>query len=237
LYTLGGLALPIILWIFTIHPRNIIGYGLMAALTILPILPMVSLWMIFMASTSPRAPEKSLTALSLFRVTFFVHLGVIMAGVVQLALRFGGDGQALFGLSIFDSPLDLVLILGGLAVVVLYVTFFYGSLFSMIKGIRDGIYSNMFDALSGVGPFSVINYIVGIFVILGAVVLIVLGVLPDALPISLPEVISDSAYNWFGESGNMALALLAFTVILSRAGSLVCTNVVNQFNNGLEEEE
>jgi len=237
LYTLGGLALPIILWIFTNHPRNILGYGMMAALTILPILPIVSLWMIFMASTSPRAPEKSITALSLFRVTFFVHLCVIMAGAVLLALRFGSDGQALFGLSIFDSPLDLVLILGGLAVVVLYVTFFYGSLFSMIKGIRDGIYSNMFDALSGVGPFSVINYIVGIFVILGAVVLIVLGVLPDALPISLPEVISYNAYNWFGESGNMALALLAFTLILSRAGSLVCTNVVNQFNNGLEEEE
>jgi len=246
LYTIGGLMIPVILWAFTDHfgvvdaSRRIMGYGLMGVLTILPILPIFALWMIYMASKYPRAPEKSLTGLSIFRVTFFLHLGIIMGAAALMALSFGGDGQALFGLSIFDTALDLVIILGVLALIVLYVTFFYGSLFSMIKGIRDGIYSNMFEALTGVGAFSVINYLVGILVILGALGVILIGVAPvESLPFELPfiDVVNEYSERWFGETASMALALVAFGIILSRAGSLLCTNAVNQFSSGLGEEE
>jgi len=246
LYTIGGLMLPVVLWAFTDHfniidaSRRLHGYALMGVVTILPILPIIALWMIYMASKAPRAPERSLTGLSIFRVTFFLHLSIIMLGAALMALSFGGDGQALFGLSIFDSPLDLVIILGVLAVIVLYVTFFYGSLFTMIKGIRDGIYSNMFEALNGVGPFSVINYLVGILVILGALAVILLGIAPvDSLPIEISQldIVNEYAERWFGSSASMALALMAFGVILSRAGSLLCTNAVNQFNSGLGEDE
>ena len=246
LYTIGALMLPVALWAFTDHfgvvdaSRRLLGYGLMGVVTILPILPIFALWMIYMASKSPRAPERSLTGLSIFRVTFFLHLAIIMVGAALMALSFGGDGQALFGLSIFDSPLDLVIILGVLALVVLYVTFFYGSLFSMIKGIRDGIYSNMFETLTGVGPFSVINYLVGILVILGALAVILIGVAPvDSLPIDIPQldVINEYSERWFGNSASMALSLMAFGIILSRAGSLLCTNAVNQFSSGLGDEE
>jgi len=246
LYTIGGLIIPITLWLMTQHAsvadasRRILGYGMMAVLTLLPILPIVSLWMIYMASKKPRPPEKSLTALSLFRVTFFLHLGVIMAGAALMALQFGADGEAFFGFSIFNNPLDMVIVLVGLAIIVLYVTFFYGSLFSIIKGIRDGIYSNMFDSLTGVGPFSVISYLAGILVILGAVGVILIGVAPvESMPFeaSILDTVSLYAGRWFGESYGMALAAMAFGVILSRVGSLLCTNVVNQFNSGLGEVE
>jgi len=245
LYTLGGLVLPLSMWAFANHPlfeetsRRMIGYGLITVMTLLPILPILALWMIYSASKNPRAPEKSLTSLTLFRITFFAHLGVIMAGAAVLALLFGADGQALFGLSIFDSPLDLVLILGGLALIVLYVTFFYGSLFSMVKGIRDGIYSNMFDELPGVGPFSAINYITSILLILLALVIILVGVAPEGIiPFNIPvlDTFNEGAENWFGSSTTVALAVMAFAMILSRAGSLLCTNVVNQFNAGLIAE-
>jgi len=246
LYTLGGLMLPVCLWLLSAHPlftdtpRRMLGYGLMVVVTILPLLPIVALWMIYSASKSPRAPEKSLTSLTMFRITFFLHLSVIMAGAGLLALLFGADGQALFGLSIFDSPLDLVLILGALALIVLYVTFFYGSLFSMIKGIRDGIYSNLFDALPGVGPFSFISYVTSTLMILAALAIILVGVAPiEILPIEIPmlDTINNYAEHWFGYSGSMALALMAFAFILSRAGALLCTNVVNQFNSGLGDDE
>jgi len=244
LYSLGGLLLPLSMWIFSEHPlfydasRRMLGYGFMSVVAVLPILPIMALWMIYSASKSPRAPEKSLTSLTLFRVTFFIHLGVIMAGAAILALLFGADGQAFPGLSIFESPLHLVLILGALAIVVLYVTFFYGSLFSMVKGIRDGIYSNMFDELPGVSPFSVINYITSILLILVALAVILIGVAPvDALPIEIPfqQSFDEVSQQWFGTSATIAVSVMAFGLILSRAGALLCTNVVNQFAGGLGE--
>jgi len=245
LYTIGGLLLPASLWLFTDHPlftstsSRVLGYGLMSIIAILPILPVIAIWMIYSASKSPRAPEKSLVSLALFRVTFFIHLGVIMAGAASLALMFGGDSQALFGLSIFHNAFDLIMILGGLALVVVYVTFFYGSLFSMVKGIRDCIYSNLFDALPGVGPFSFINYLTSILLILFALAVILVGVAPEGiLPIAIPmpESIESNIELWFGDSSTIALGLMAFALILSRAGTLLCTNVVNQFNAGLGEE-
>ena len=235
LYTIGGLLLPISIWLMVNHPRGILGYGMMGVLSVLPILPIAAIWMIYMASKSPRAPEKSLTSLTLFRVTFFIHLGVIMAAAASIALLFGADPEALFGLNFSERPLDLVIILAALAVIVLYVTFFYGSLFSIVKGIRDGIYSNMFEALPGIGPFSVISYILNILVILGALVIILVGVAPDILPFALPESVYEYIERWF-ENTTLTLALIAFALILSRAGILLFTNVVNQFNNGLEEE-
>jgi len=237
LYTLGGLALPAGLWVFVQHPRGILGYGLIAVLTLLPILPMVAIWMIYAASKSPRAPEKSLTSLTLFRITFFMHLALIMAAACLMALRFGGDGQAMFGLSIFDSALDLVLVLGVIVLLIVYVTFFYGSLFTMVKGIREGIFSNMFEPLPGVGAFSVVNYLVSIFVILCALGVILVGFVADMMPFEIPEIVDEIAYNWFGANSNTALAVMAFALILSRAGGLLCTNVVNQFAGGLGEEE
>jgi len=246
LYTIGGLIIPITLWLMTQHAsvadasRRHLGYGLMAVITLLPILPIIALWMIYMASKNPRPPEKSLTALSIFRITFFLHLGVIMAGAALMALQFGADGEAFFGFSIFNNALDMVIVLVGLAVIVLYVTFFYGSLFSMIKGIRDGIYSNMFDGLTGVGPFSAISYLTGVIVILGAVGVILVGVAPlESMPFDFPflETVSLYAGRWFGESYGIAMAAMAFGMILSRVGSLLCTSVVNQFNSGLGEEE
>jgi len=231
-----------------------------------------------MASKNPRPPEKSLTALSLFRFTFFFHLAVIMVGAALMALQWGADGEFVLGINIFHDALNMVLLLVGLAIVILYVTFFYGSLFSMVKGIRDGIYSNMFDGLSGVGPFSAINYVTGVLVILGALVVII-GVAPiDILPFEvLPAYVecicanvyvypaeyaneyaelaeningfdiecayhqlpgyARAIYRWFSDSATIALLTMALGVILSRAGSLVCTNVVNKFNRGLGEEE
>ena len=237
LYTLGGLMLPAGMWAFVQHPRGILGYGVIAVLTLLPILPMVALWMIYSASKSPRAPEKSLTSLTLFRITFFIHLSLIMALACLMALRFGGDGQAMFGLSIFDSALDLVLVLGVIVMLIVYVTFFYGSLFTMVKGIREGIFSNMFDTLPGVGAFSVVNYLVSIFVILGALGVILTGFVADLMPFEIPEIVDATTYNWFGANANTALAVMAFAFILSRAGGLLCTNVVNQFASGLGEDE
>ena len=224
LYTIGGLMLPIILGLFIDHRFGFLGFG--AVLFSAP--PVIALWMIFIASKAPRPPEKSLTALTLFRLTFFMHLGIIAFIAGGLAIRFGMDGQALFGLSIFDSPLDLVLILVGLAVVVMYVTFYYGSLFSILKGIRDNIYSNTFEPLSGIGAFNGIHSIVSVLVIIGSIGVIVIG-LTDIDLVSIPAIITQ----WF-ENAYFALALIAVTLLISRIGGLISISVLRQFNSGLD---
>jgi len=224
LYTIGGLMLPIILGIFINHSLGFLGFG--AVLFSLP--PVIALWMIYIASKSPKPPEKSLTALTLFRLTFFMHLGIIAAIAAGLALRFGMDGQALFGLSIFESTLDLVLILVGLAVVVLYVTFYYGSLFSILKGIRDNIYSNAFEPLTGLGAFGGIHNIVSVLVIIGSIAVIAVGLTPIDF-VSIPDIITQ----WF-ENAYFALALIAVSLVVSRIGGLVSISVLKQFNSGLD---
>ena len=223
--TLGSILLPISLGMNIYHPLGFAGYGIVLFL----IFPVMGLWMVYVASKSPGIPERSLTGLTLFRVTAFTHLGLIAVGAALLALQFGGDGQALFGLSIFESPLDLVMVLGALAVIVLYVTFYYGSLFSMIKGIRDGMYSNVFEELPGVGAFSTINYIVNFLMIVGSVGVIALGFV-DVEFIEIPEAVTQ----WF-EPGreHISMAMIAFAIILSSAGAILCTTVLNQFNSSL----
>jgi len=226
LYTIGGLMLPIILGIYIDHSLGFLGFG--AVLFSAP--PVIALWMIYIGSKSPKPPEKSLTALTLFRLTFFLHLGVIAAIAAGMALMFGMDGQALFGLSVFDSPLHLVLILVGLAVVVLYVTFYYGSLFSILKGIRDNIYSNAFEPLTGLGPFNGIHNIVSVIVIIGSIIAITVGLTPLDF-ITIPEIITQ----WF-ENANFALALIAVSLVITRIGGLISISVLRQFNSGLEYE-
>jgi len=224
LFTIGGIILPIILGTYVYHDWGFLGFG--AYLFTLP--PIVALWLIFVASKTPRPSERSLTGLMMLRLTFFLHLGLIAAIAAGLALRFGMDGQALFGLSIFDSPMDLVLILVGLAVVVLYVTFYYGSLFSILKGLRDNIYSNMFDPLTGLGAFNVIHNIVSVLIIVGSIAVIAVSLTGLEL-FTIPEELLGLFRN-----ENMALSLIGITLIISRVGGLVCISVLRQFNSGLE---
>ena len=227
LYTIGSLLLPIILGIYINHRFGFLGFA--AILITAP--PVAALWLIYMAAKRPKPPEKTLTALTLFRITFFLHLIIIGVGAAGIAIRFGMDGQAFFGLSIFDSPLDLVLILVSLAVVVLYVTFYYGSLFTTLKGIRENIYTNAFEPLPGIGPFSGIHNIMGVVIIVGSLGIIAVGLTPIDF-VSIPEIITQ----WL-DNPYFALALIAVSLILSRIGGLICTNVLKQFISGVDEYE
>jgi len=224
LTTAGGILLPIILGTFIYHSLGFLGF----AAIVFTAPPFIALWLIYVASKVPKPSERSLTGLMFFRLTFFLHLGLIAAIAAGLALRFGMDGQALFGLSIFDSPLDLVLILVALAVVVLYVTFYYGSLFSILKGIRDNIYSNMFDPLTGLGTFNVIHNIVSVLIIVGSIAVIAVSLTPLDF-IAVPEIVLE-----LFDGNNMALALIAIMLIVSRIGGLISISVLRQFNSGLE---
>ena len=226
LFTIAGFVLPVILGIYIYHDWGFLGFA--TAVFTLP--PVVALWLIYMASKIPKPSEKSLTGLMFFRLTFFFHLALIAAIAAGLALRFGMDGQALFGLSIFDTAFDLVLILVALAVVVMYVTFYYGSLFSILKGIRDNIYSNNFDPLTGIGTFTTIHNIVSVLLIMVSVGVVALSLTPLDF-VQIPEQI----LVWFNNP-NIALSLIAITLVISRIGGLIAIGVLRQFNNGLEYE-
>jgi len=226
LYTLGGLLLPVILGLYVNHDWGFLGYA--AVIFTLP--PVIAMWLIIAASRVPKPSEKSLTGLMLFRLTFFFHLAIIAAVAAGLALRFGMDGQVLFGLSIFDTAFDLVLILVSLAVIVLYVTFYYGSLFSILKGIRDNIYSNNFDPLTGIGTFNGIHNIVSVLIIIGSIGVMILSLTPLDF-VAIPNFVLD----WFTHA-NMAISLIAVTLLISRIGGLISISVLRQFNSGLEYE-
>jgi len=224
LLTIGGLVLPIILGTHIYHRFGFLGFA--AILFTTP--PIVAMWLIYAASKVPKPSEKTLTGLMLFRLTFFLHLILIAATSAGFALRLGTDGQALFGLSIFDTAPHLLFILIALAVIVLYVTFYYGSLFSILKGIRENIYSNMFDPLTGLGAFNAIHTIVSILIIIGSGAIIADRLLVLDL-ITLPDALLQMLRN-----ENIALSLIAITLIISRIGGLITISVLKQFNSGLE---
>jgi len=153
-------------------------------------LPIVGFWLIFAASKNPTLPEKSLTALTLFKVYTIISLVfialaaliVIAATVISIifANEFFGD------LSLFLMVIAPLFI----AVIIIYIAIFYCvCILRILKSIRENIVNNTMNPLRGVTPFSIITILMVSFGILASFIsLAIMGIMTPLINDLLDEI-------------------------------------------------
>jgi len=135
-------------------------------------LPIIGMWLLYAASKRPTLPDKSFTALSLFKAHTIITLVlfcIALGGSVLIILAVFALGSG-FG---FPADSDVVIALAiigfiAIGVMVLYLIFYFVSLLRIIESLRKGMTNNSFAPLRGVTPFLVIAWISVVLGVLGA---------------------------------------------------------------------
>jgi hypothetical protein len=137
---------------------------------LLAALPIVGFWLIFAASRKPILPEKTLPALTLFKIHTIFYLAVIsLAALVSV----GSLVLALVGMSYYGGgPFAAVLFALFLvtAFFVIAIVFYYVAILKIISSTRANIVHNTMNPLRGVMPFSIIAVLMAGFGILTSLV-------------------------------------------------------------------
>jgi len=234
----------------------IIGSGLGAlinftALSIISLalaaLPIIGLLLVYTASKTPQLPEKSLTGLTLFKVSAIIEMviyclvaalaliGVIIGVVLEIAV--GGTVLAVFIFIMAAVTLGLL---------ALFIFLYYVSILRIIGGIKTGLTTNVFTPLKGVMPLLVMLIILGVFSLMGTLSLIgwagtgisSTGTLNMAMDnnlffadlLQIIMSVLDSA-GLSASTGTMVLSS-AFGVV-RMVGAIICVYVVYQFNKSI----
>ena len=150
LYTVGSILSLLLSFSFA----NIFSIALLA-------LPIVGVWMVYNASTKPKVPEATLTALTLFKVatiiglvSFAIGLGIIIIAAIIIAVIIAiGNTYA----PVLSIVLGVLVITG--ATFALCIAFYYVALLRVFKSIRNGILDNTCRKIRGVTSFSILSYI------------------------------------------------------------------------------
>jgi hypothetical protein len=157
---------------------------------LLAALPITGFWLIFAASKSPRLPEKTLPALTLFKI--YTIFWLVVVGLVALAFLIF-FGLAFIGLAEFGGggELAVLLIMFFLTAVVfaVIIAFYYVPILRIIGSIRRNILHNAMEPLRGVLPFTVVAIILVSLGILGALVgLAVMGTMGVMLDMFIDDI-------------------------------------------------
>ena len=231
LFTLGSL--------FTILSSLSVASIITAPLSALPI---IGFWMIFAASKSPRLPEKTLPALTMFKVVLVIRLVgmclVILAMLIVAAAFM--IGSSFFGPGYYNSGILIgvgVGLLIGMAVALVIAIVYFKAVFGVIKGIRNGIYRNIVSPLRGVTLFSVFAYIGAVSTIITSLTSSFVsaastGWIDEMLNI-LPGEYQGFYGSLMGTLPNYNVLYMLFTLMLS-VGTVLCVIVLGRFNNSLK---
>ncbi|MCL2082745.1 MAG: zinc ribbon domain-containing protein [Oscillospiraceae bacterium] len=204
-------------------------------------LPVAGLWLVFAASKTPRIPEKTLTALTLFKIHIIINLVayclaalgclivalILFARAVEFSSYYGGG-------AVWGTGFLALLIAGG---IVAFSIIYSKAALQTIGGIRDGIIHNLWKPLSGLKIFTIFTYISVGLSALSSLAMIGSGsaiseamneILYD-LPGGLGELFQSAIVGSF--SGSIITS--SFFHLVSSAGTVVCIVVLNQFNDSL----
>ncbi|MDR0326168.1 MAG: zinc ribbon domain-containing protein [Oscillospiraceae bacterium] len=204
-------------------------------------LPITGFWLIFAASKTPAMPEKTLPALTLFKVYVIINLVImclyaLLCLIASIAL-FYVAGEV--GNSYYSSGQGVLAGIGfvGLLITGGIVTFsiiYFRATLKVVGGIRNGIERNTFDAIPDISVFSILSYIgIGFSVLNGLMTAASFRAINEALW-SLPSDIGNIIRPLLmGGSGSTATFYVFFSLVAS-AGTVICIIVLNQFNNSLK---
>ena len=198
-------------------------------------LPVTGFWMMFVASKQPRLPEKSITALKLFKASIIIDLVVtslaglicvIVAILIFSAASYIGGGAMAIGLVV-------LLIAGGM---VTFIIIYFKAVLQMLAGIGNGFTYNSFNPLPGIKTFTILTYIMVGFSVLGAISTVIAVTAATAflnnILWSLPDFISGAVRDMLLPSSGV-LAFQTLCTLLTAAGTVMCIIVLNQFNTKL----
>ncbi|MDR2167868.1 MAG: zinc-ribbon domain-containing protein [Clostridiales bacterium] len=200
-------------------------------------LPIIAMWLIFAASKQPKLPEKTFPALTLVKV--YTIIGIVVTSLV-IVLTFIG-GLILTFAGNFDGW-GLLLIIGGLAMIfgvglaVLFLIFYLIALLRAVKGIEEGLRTDIFKPLRGVKSFIVIAWIIIGFSALGAMMNFFTADFAqgslDNLFWEIPELrgVFDDIM-----PGAAALRFTSFFTLVSLAGQGILLVILSRFNTSLTE--
>jgi len=209
----------------------------------LAVLPIIGFWLAYSAAKAPRLPEKTLSALTLFKVSVVIDLVIVCLValvflIVSVALLIGSGAVRqgpYYGTGVLSAIGIAFLVLT--VIIVVFIIIYYRAILRIFRGIRDGIMYNYLTPLRGVGVFSVLTYIGLVFSIIAAI-----GMISSAGFINnlVSDAINSIPMDYFGISGGL-LGSVANTNIFSSLctiihslGSILCIVVLNRFNNSLK---
>ena len=124
-------------------------------------LPIIGLWLIFAASKNPTLPEKTLTALTLFKIYIIITLVlislVLLLSIIAIVFSF------ILAAEFFNSsPMIAHLLIVPLFITLILTAFvfiYYIAALRILKSIKENIIHNTMNPLRGVLPFSIVAII------------------------------------------------------------------------------
>ena len=187
-------------------------------------LPITGFWLIFAASKTPKLPEKTLPALTLFKA--YAIIGLVITSLILLfvfvilviALIFATAYGDSFDVAVLFFLLFLLTIIP-----VIIIVFYYVPFLKVLSSIRENIVNNTMNRIRGVTSFTVMTVI---YVVLGIIGSLILILFLGAMGFLIEEFIDDIMwYVWmyapelagFGipELIMGAMAYLAIAILLS----------------------
>ena len=209
---------------------NIFSLGLIA-------LPVIGLILAYTASTNPCLPEKTLTALTLFKVSTIIELVLyclLMAAVVIIAILVIVISAVAHDPAIVAITFVSVAFIVG--IMVLFLIVYYVPLLCLIAGIKRGLISNVFEPLKGVTRVLVALIVLCVFMVISNAIAFAGSAIIDTLlldaAIMAPEFADIlKSLSMITDVGTITMTLI-FSLMRS-AGAITCVLVVRQFNKSI----
>jgi MFS family permease len=216
------------------------------------VLILTGFWLIYAASKAPKLPEKTKTALVLFKVNTII--GLVISSLVTLIVFLASCVIIIASIALsqgyYASSESVALMIVGIlflpfsGILVVYIVIYYKALLKLLSGIQRGISSNVFVPLPGIKAFTVITYIAVGIAALGAFVMLGIAVSGPLytydmyywmhdLPWESQQILGSFIGSFYGIA---SLALSSLSTLITQAGTVLCVIVLNRFNNSLKRE-
>jgi len=205
-------------------------------------LPIIGLLLVYIASKTPQLPEKSLTGLTLFKVSTIIEM-VIFCLVIALVL-IGVIIGVILGFAVGDTVIAVFIFIVAavtVGILALFLFLYYVSILRIIGGIKTGLTTNVFTPLKGVMPLLVMLIIMAVFSFIGTLTLIgwagagSLDILMDDIFYfaDVPWEVR-SMFDGIGLFANMGTLVLSSVLgVMRTIGAIICVIVVYQFNRSI----
>lgn len=193
-------------------------------------LPITAFWLIFASSKIPKLPEKTLPALTCFKIYViinfvlqcFLGLMLLIAGVLAFlegaASRFNTTTYYLIGIGFF-----IFAVISLVAHILCY-----RFTLSVLASLRQSFFSNVIVPIKGIVPFTILTYIsVGLAIFSS----ITWPVILHQLSRFIINFVPDFALNFIHVPSLPAAILSTFFVLLFSGGVVVCVVALNMFNS------